>query len=160
MKSLKRLRKTSTPFSIFVRYGLALASELRNIDYVTPLCACKPEARFVNNPSLVARHASAPSPNTSLAHPWSRPRPHPLVVRPVHLPLATPDRHWIDAFPFAVKPLCPSHPNPSASNIAQSQWLTSKAQDTAALRSTRRASPLEVWTSSLFRRISAGYGFA
>jgi hypothetical protein len=72
--------------------------------------------------------------------------PHPLVVRPAHSPPATPDRHWIDTFPFAAKSTCPSHPKPTAQAQASSpsHRPTSKAQDTAALRSTRRASPLPI----------------
>ena len=61
-------------------------------------------------------------------------------------PLATPDRRWIDTFPFAAKSSCPSHPKSISprSTIAPSHRLTSKPQDTAALRSMRRASPLAI----------------
>jgi hypothetical protein len=51
--------------------------------------------------NLLACHNSVLSSYASLAHPCSR--LHPLVIRPTYLPLSTPDRQQIDAFPFAAK---------------------------------------------------------
>ena len=71
---------------------------------------------------------------------------HHLVVRPVYSPLATSDRHWIDVFPLAAKLTWPSHPKTigPGSSIAPVASADIKTQDTAALRSTRRASPLPI----------------
>ena len=117
--------------------------------------------RLADSAPLVARHDSAPPSHALLARPCSRP-PSPTVRSP-YSPHITPDRHRIGAFPFAAKSTCPSHPKTIGprSSIAPSHRPTSKTQDTAALRSTRRASPLaiEAWTSSRFRRMAAVYGF-
>jgi hypothetical protein len=51
--------------------------------------------------NLLVCHNSALSSHTSLTHPCSC--PHPLVVCPAYLPLSTPDRQQINAFPFAAK---------------------------------------------------------
>ena len=99
---------------------------------------------LVDTAPPVARHISAPPSCDSFTHPGSR--PHPLVVRPAYSPLATPDRHWIEAFPLAAKSTCPSHPKTvgPGSNIAPVALADIKKQDTVALRSTRRASPLAI----------------
>ena len=82
-----------------VRYGAVLASDMSNIDHNT-----------------VSALASTPQ-HCPLSH-ATRPR-FPLLPRlpalarvlsPPSLCIATPDRRWIDTFPFAVKPFCPSHP--------------------------------------------------
>jgi hypothetical protein len=72
--------------------------------------------------------------------------PHPLVVRPAHLPLATPDRHWIDAFPFAAKLTCPLHPKTNGPDLSIAPVASAdiETQDTAALRSMCRTSPLSI----------------
>ena len=61
--------------------------------------------------------------------------------------LATPDRCWIDTSPFVAKLTCLSHPQKSigpGSSITPLHRPTSKTQDTAALCSMHRASPLAI----------------
>ena len=90
-------------------------------------------------------HTPRPCPShASLAHPGSR--PHPLVVRPAYSPLATPDRHWIDAFPLTAKSTCLSYPKTigPGSSIASVALTNINTQDTAALRSTHRALSLAI----------------
>ena len=98
--------------------------------------------RPVDSAPPVARHDSAPHSHASLVHPCSHPPSS--AVRSAHSPHIAPDRHRIDAFPFAAKSTCLSHPKSIGprSTIAPSHRPTSKSQDTAALRSMRRASPL------------------
>ena len=141
----------------------ALSSEMSSATPIRPLLSMNPHSDCVRSSSCVhclihmtpsacllirpdfappvARHDSAPHSHASLARPCSCSLSP--AVRSAYLPHITPDRHQIDAFPFTAKSTCPSHPKSIGprSSIAPSHRPTSKAQDTAALRSTRRASP-------------------
>ena len=111
--------------------------------------------------------ATRPLLHATRPHSPLMPRLHPLIVRPVHSPPATPDRHWIDTFPFAAKSTCLSHPKNHRPRLKHRPHRIGRHQKrkTPLLYVARVVhrpcpSPLEVWTSSWFRRFTAGYSFA